>query len=55
MYIRIHNAVSARDIIQGNFSSSNLKFFFFDVAQGRMSSAPDENRTHSRRFASIAC
>ena len=27
----------------------------FDVAQGRMNGVPNETRTHSRRFASLAC
>ena len=27
----------------------------FDVAQGRLNGAPNENRTHSCRFASQAC
>ena len=27
----------------------------FDVAQGRMNGAPNETRTHSCRFASLAC
>ena len=27
----------------------------FDVAQGRMNGAPNETRTHSYRFASLAC
>ena len=41
----------------------NQQFYFiviykalcFDVAQGRMNWAPNENRTHSCRFASLAC
>ena len=31
------------------------KALCFDVAQGRMNWAPNENRTHSCRFASLAC
>ena len=31
------------------------KAFCFDVAQGRMNGAPNETRTHSCRFASLAC
>ena len=31
------------------------KALCFDVAQGRMNGAPDETRTHSCRFASLAC
>ena len=31
------------------------KALCFDVAQGRMSGAPNETRTHSCRFASLAC
>ena len=31
------------------------KAFWFDVAQGRMNGAPNEIRTHSRRFTSLAC
>ena len=27
----------------------------FDVAQGRMNGAPNETRTHSCRFANLAC
>ena len=27
----------------------------FDVAQGQMNGAPNETRTHSCRFASLAC
>ena len=27
----------------------------FDVAQGRMNGVPNETRTHSCRFASLAC
>ena len=35
---------------------SNLQSSFcFDVAQGRMNGAPNETRTHSCRFASLAC
>ena len=42
--------------------SNNLHTFIviykavcFDVAQGRMSGAPNKTRTHSCRFASQAC
>ena len=31
------------------------KALCFDVAQGRMNGAPNETRTHSCRFASLAC
>ena len=31
------------------------KALCFDVAQGRMNGAPNETRTHSRVFASLAC
>ena len=31
------------------------KALCFDVAQGRMNGAPTETRTHSCRFASLAC
>ena len=31
------------------------KALSFDVAQGRMNGAPNETRTHSCRFASLAC
>ena len=31
------------------------KAFCFDMAQGRMNGAPSETRTHSCRFASLAC
>ena len=31
------------------------KALCFDVAQGRMNGAPSETRTHSGRFASLAC
>ena len=31
------------------------KALCFDVAQGRMNGAPNETRTHSYRFASLAC
>ena len=31
------------------------KALCFDVAQSRMNGAPNENRTHSCRFASQAC
>ena len=31
------------------------KAICFDVAQGRMNGAPNETRTHSCRFASLAC
>ena len=31
------------------------KAFCFDVGQGRMNGAPNETRTHSCRFASLAC
>ena len=29
--------------------------FCFDAAQGRMNGVPNETRTHSCRFASLAC
>ena len=31
------------------------KALCFDVAQGRMNGAPNETRTHSCRFACLAC
>ena len=31
------------------------KALCFDVAQGQMNGAPNETRTHSCRFASLAC
>ena len=31
------------------------KALCFDVAQGRMNGAPNETRTHTCRFASLAC
>ena len=31
------------------------KALCFDVAQGRMNGVPNETRTHSCRFASLAC
>ena len=31
------------------------KALCFDVAQGQMNGAPNETRTHSYRFASLAC
>ena len=31
------------------------KALCFDVAQDRMNGAPNETRTHSCRFASLAC
>ena len=31
------------------------KALCFDVAKGRMNGAPNETRTHSCRFASLAC
>ena len=31
------------------------KALCFNVAQGRMNGAPNETRTHSCRFASLAC
>ena len=31
------------------------KALCFDMAQGRMNGAPNETRTHSCRFASLAC
>ena len=31
------------------------KALCFDVAQGRMNGAPNETRTHSCRFPSLAC
>ena len=33
----------------------NLLSFCLDMAQGRMNRAPNETRTHSLRFASLAC
>ena len=33
---------------------SNLLSFCLDEAQGRMNGAPNENQTHSWRFASLA-
>ena len=35
--------------------SNLLIFFFLDGAQGHMNGAPIETRTHSCRFASLAC
>ena len=32
-----------------------FKALCFDVAQGRMNAAPNETRTQSCRFASLAC
>ena len=34
---------------------SNLQSFCLDVTQGHMNEAPNETRTHSCRFASLAC
>ena len=31
------------------------KALCFDMAQGRMNGAPNETRTHSCKFASLAC
>ena len=31
------------------------KALYFDVVQGRMNGAPNETRTHSCSFASLAC
>ena len=31
------------------------KALCFDMAQGRINGAPNETRTHSCRFASLAC
>ena len=31
------------------------KALCFDMAQGQMNGAPNENQTHSWRFASLAC
>ena len=30
-------------------------FFCYDVAQGHMNGAPNENRTYSKRFISLSC
>ena len=31
------------------------KFFFLDMTQSHMNGAPNETRTHLRRFANLAC
>ena len=36
-------------------SSSNLLSFCLDLAQGPMNGAPSKSRTHSWKFASLAC
>ena len=45
--IRLH--IQPRDLVV------IYKALCFDVAQGRMNGAPNETRTHSCRFASLAC
>ena len=44
---------------KNNFMKGNCiliyKALSFDVAQGRMNGAPNETRTHSCWFASLAC
>ena len=42
-------------IIYESDSKVIYKALCFDVAQGRMNGAPNETRTHSCRFASLAC
>ena len=41
--------------IYHNWKEVIYKALCFDVAQGRMNGAPNETRTHSCRFASLAC
>ena len=48
-----------QDLVWGNIQDNIIiviyKALCFVVAQGRMNGAPNETRTHSRRFASLAC
>ena len=57
--IKIKSLISLGLQIQAKITGAakivTYKALCFDVAQGRMKGAPNETRTHSCRFASLAC
>ena len=49
------NDLFAERTFAHNLTIVIYKALCFDVAQGRMKGVPNETRTHSCRFASLAC
>ena len=50
-----HKDISAEHQTNIKIDGNLLSFFCLDVAQGRTNWAPNENWTHSCRFASLPC